>query len=494
MRLEQWGGGPREVGPMLREDYATWQCGEHELTLSRPRIMGILNVTPDSFSDGGDTFDVDVAVARGLKMLDEGADIIDVGGESTRPGHTPITAEEDAARVVPVVNGILEAAPSAIVSVDTRHASVAATCVELGASIINDVTGFTDPAMQAVAIESDCGLVIMHWNQSDSAPTSTRRSVQLDSIKPARVVQSSHRFTLPEEAPIMREIMGFLGDQARTLLRSGVAHNRICIDPGAGFNKDADVDAVIQRATRKLVSMGYPVMTAVSRKRFIGAISGEKKAADRDAATMGVCLSAIESGARILRVHNVKAAADFMNAYWSMAKKDQRQAFISLGSNLGDRTANLSEAVRLIDKIPLTCVVAVSHAYDTEAAYGIATSVANAVVEVRTELHPTVLMRALLDVQEQMGREADETRTVLVAGSESRIIDCDLCWFEGEVHAGELLTLPHPRLGERDYVLVPMEDLMHDPVRFLTHSGVSVLPSEARVGHLTADLGALSWE
>ena len=479
---------------MLREDYATWQCGEHELTLSRPRIMGILNVTPDSFSDGGSHADVESAVERGLQMLDEGADIIDVGGESTRPGHTPVPDDVEAKRVVPVVNGILEAAPNAIVSIDTRHASVAATCIDLGVSIINDVSGFTDPAMQTLAIQSECGCVIMRWSNAEAPGVTTRRSVQLDSIKPARVVQSSRRFTLPEEAPIMRDIMGFLGDQARTLMRAGVARNRICIDPGAGFDKDGDADVVVQRATHKLVSMGYPVMTAVSRKRFVGAVTGEKVSTERDAATMGVCLSAVESGARILRVHDVKGTADFLNAYWAMAKKDQRQAFISLGSNVGERLDNLSEAVRLIDAIPLTCVVAVSHAYDTEPSYGLKKPVANAVVEIRTELHPTVLMRALLDVQEQMGRPTDNSRDVRKAGSEDRIIDCDLCWYEDERHAGRLLTLPHPRLGERDFVIVPMEDLMHDPTRFLTHAGVAVLPPEARVGHLTGDLGELNWE
>ena len=477
---------------MLREDYATWLCGNHEISLTRPRIMGILNVTPDSFSDGGENVDVKKAVAYALMMLDEGADIIVVGGESTRPGHEPVDAEVELARVVPVVEGILEAAPTAIVSIDTRHASVARMCVELGASIINDVMGFRDPEMREIAIEYPCGLIIMHWRQMTG--TTSRRSVQLDSIKPARVVQSARRFTLPEEAPIMREIMGFLGDQARTLMRAGISRDRICVDPGAGFDKTTDEDVVIQRATRKLCSMGYPVLTAVSRKRFTGAISGETEAKARDAATAGIALSAIESGARILRVHNVRETADVVNSYWAVSHKDQRQGFVALGSNMGDRLDNLSKAVKLIDKIPLTCVVAVSNAYETEAAYGIKTPVANAVAEIRTELHPTVLMRELLKVEATLGREREEEHDVSVAGSESRVIDCDLCWLEGETHAGNRLTLPHPRLGERDFVLVPMEDLMHDPVRFLTHSGVTVYPPEARVGHVTAELGVLSWE
>ena len=131
---------------MLREDYSVWRCGRHELSLARPRVMGILNVTPDSFSDGGNlddgegVLDVERAVRRGLEMLDEGADIIDVGGESTRPGATPVSPKVEAERVVPVVRGILAEAPSAIISVDTRHAEVARLCARLGVSILNDVS------------------------------------------------------------------------------------------------------------------------------------------------------------------------------------------------------------------------------------------------------------------------------------------------------------------------------------------------------------------
>lgn len=475
---------------MLRDTNAAWRCGWHELSLARPRIMGILNVTPDSFSDGGAHIDTKAAVEHALEMLDEGADIIDVGGESTRPGHTPISSEEEAARVVPVIRGIMQEAPQAIVSIDTRHADVAKMCVRLGASIINDVSGFVDPAMQQVAIETACGLVVVHWSQMTG--TTTRRQVQLDSIKPARQVVRTRRFTLPEEAPIMREIMGFLGDQARLLLRAGVQRERICMDPGPGFDKTASEDIVIQRNMHKLVSLGYPVLSAVSRKRFVGAVTGEDDALDRDAATTGMVLSAIATGARIVRVHDVRAAADAINAYWAASQKDPRQGFVSLGSSLGDRVSFLAKAAQLIDEIPLTCVVGVSRAYETEPAYGLDETqlVANAVAEIRTELHPLVLLDELLKVEEKLGR----TRSADAKGPEPRTIDCDLCWVEGETHAGRHLTLPHPGLGERDYVLVPMEDLMHDPVRFLVHAGVPVYEPEARVGHVTADLGVIEWE
>ena len=484
---------------MLRENHTTWRCGAHEISLARPRIMGVLNVTPDSFSDGGENLDPKAAVARGLEMLDEGADIIDVGGESRRPGHTPVPSKEEAERIVPVVRALV--AEGAVVSVDTRHADVARMCVRLGAAVVNDVTGFTDPEMVQVAADTDCGCIVMHWSKDSLAARPPRRQVLLDESRPTgsaaqRPVTSQRRFTLPEEAPIMRKVMGFLGDQARTLMRAGVARERICVDPGPGFDKMADEDVVIQRATRSMVSMGYPVVTAVSRKRFVGAVSGVADAAERDFATAGICISALENGARILRVHDVAGVSQAVNAYWAVSHKDARQGFVSLGSNVGNRVANLARATQLIDEIPLTCVVNVSHAYETEPAYGIATPVANAVAEIRTELHPLVLMGKLLEVENELGRiRADAaTRDPKKPGSGPRTIDCDLMWVEGERHAGSRLTLPHPRLGERDYAIVPMEDLMHDPVRFLTHGGVEVLPRDQRVGLVTADLGEVAWE
>lgn len=519
---------------MLRRDFATWQCGDRELSLARPRVMGILNVTPDSFSDGGEHADTASAVAHGLGLLDAGADIIDVGGESTRPGFTPVDPDEEAARVVPVVRELLDA--GALVSVDTRHPSVAELCVRLGAHVLNDVTGFTDPAMVRIAAESECGVVVMHAGEVAEHPT--RRSVLLDSdprsregaaedVEPevaeaadddtpadkgdassvrldevmrrsARGVTSptvrlasgsNRRFTLPESAPIMRRIMGFLGDQARTLMRTGVAHDRICLDPGAGFGKMADEDVVIQRACAQMASMGYPIMCAVSRKRFVGAISGVGAAADRDAATIGAALAAAEAGARILRVHDVAGVTQALNAYWSIAHPGQSRAFVALGSNVGDRVGYLARACALINEIPLTCVSAVSHAYESEPAYGIATPVANAVAEVRTELAPEVLLGHLMEVEQALGR----TRPAGQDGHGPRTIDCDLVFMEGERHAGDRLRLPHPGLVERDFVLVPMEDLVHDPARYLRHAGIDVLPREERVGIVLADLGPIEW-
>ncbi|WP_308805771.1 dihydropteroate synthase [Atopobium minutum] len=541
---------------MLRDNTALWRCGSHELSLSRPRIMGVLNVTPDSFSDGGAYADTDAAIARGMQMLDEGADIIDVGGESTRPGFTAVSPEEEAQRIVPVVRALVAA--GAIVSVDTRHAEVARMCVRLGASIINDVTGFTDPAMVQVAADSNAGVVVMHAGEvaehaprqtvvldsapgskpsvaaassssagapsssvcgstttnssadtpveaaaanTDAADSSADKNSSLDALMqqsaaggvtsaPTVRLSGSRRFATPDSAPIMRNVMGFLGDQARTLARAGVDRSRIVIDPGPGFGKLADEDVVIQRATTKMVSMGYPVLCAVSRKRFVGAVSGVTQASARDNATVGVIIAAVEAGARIVRVHDVAAAYEALTSYWTIAHPDERRAFVALGSNVGDRIGYLAKACALINAIPLTCVVTVSHAYETEPAYGIATPVANAVAEIKTQLAPMVLLEQLLGIENQLHRQ----RPADQKGHGPRTIDCDLVWMVGETHAGKRLSLPHPGLGERDYVLVPMEDIMRDPDRFLAHAGVSILPEEQRVGLVREDLGVLEWD
>ena len=547
---------------MLRDSNASWRLANGELSLARPRVMGVLNMTPDSFSDGGSYKDVDAAVTAGMNMLDDGADIIDVGGESTRPGFTAVTPEEEAARIVPVVRELV--ANGAPVSIDTRHASVAKMCMRLGAVAINDVSGFTDPEMIEVAAQSGAGCLVMHAGEvSNRHAALHRKSVELDSMAEAREGASrraaaqaaasdgdvaapaqqtsdedadpndsagqttrrptsaaeadrvrsrekldevmrranrgiadpyvrlagSRRFTLPDETPIMRQIMGFLRDRTRELMRAGIPQECICVDPGPGFGKFADEDVVIQRATEKLVSMGYPVACAVSRKRLVGAVSGVGDPADRDAATVGLALAAVARGARILRVHNVAAMSQALNAYWAISAADVRRAFVALGSNVGDRMSYLARATSMINAIPLTCVVNVSHAYETEPAYGIATPVADCVVEVRTELAPMVLLESLMQIERELGRKR-------VPGQENgpRTIDCDLVWMEGETHAGQRLQLPHPHMEERDFVIVPMEDLMHDPVRFFASNGIQVLPPEERVGHILRDMGAIAWQ
>ncbi len=571
----------------MAHDTKIWRCGKYELKFDRPRIMGVLNVTPDSFSDGGEHLDTDAAIAHGIAMLDAGADIIDVGGESTRPGFTPVSPDEEARRVLPVIRALAQR--GAIVSVDTRHVEVAKAAVRVGASIVNDVTGFTDPKMVEFVTSSTCGVVVMHAGEVSEPIARTHKAVQLDTSAAAFVAEKARaaaaaaaapsngkksraksgagsvarlagglvqpqlpfgdaaeakedegreeaeaptaetpaaapevaeapgaaeqvdrlaavmarsarreeayvgtsqlrRFTLPDSAPIMRRVMGFLSDQARALVHAGVARERICIDPGAGFGKTANEDIIIQRETAKMASLGYPLLCAVSRKRFVGAVSGVTVAADRDAATYGVCLAAIQTGANVVRVHDVAGFAQFLNGYWAVARPQPRRAFVALGSNLGHRLDNIRAAKDLIAEIPLTCVSNCSRIYESEPAYEEHQEpFANAVVEVRSELAPIILLDELLKIEDKLGRD----RTAAAKANGPRTLDCDLLWMEGEVHGGEKLVLPHPKIGERDFVLVPLEDLMHDPARFFRYEGVDVKEPEERVGHVVRELGVL---
>ena len=574
----------------MARDSKVWRCGKYELKFDRPRIMGVLNVTPDSFSDGGEHLDTDAAIAHGLKMLDDGADIIDVGGESTRPSFTPVDPDTEARRVLPVVQALAKA--GAVVSIDTRHVEVAKAAVRVGASIVNDVTGFTDPRMVDFVKESDCGLVVMHAGEvADVERPRTHTEVQLDTSAAAFMAQKAReaeeaaralgatgkskraakaklisgmvqplqpqlpfdapapaadaeqaapapgasaavafdatdadavsasvedapssddlasvmarsgatayngsrsaqlrRFTLPDSAPIMRRVMGFLSDQARALIHAGVARERICLDPGSGFGKEANEDIVIQRELGKIASLGYPTLCAVSRKRLVGAISGVANARERDIATFGVCLGAIEQGANIVRVHNVAGFAQFLNGFWAIARPQPRRAYVALGSNEGDRLENIRTARDLIAQIPMTCVSSCSRIYESEPAYETdQDAFANAVIEIKTELAPLILLDELGKVELQLGRD----RSGKAKANGPRPIDCDLLWMDNEIHGGNKLRLPHPGLGERDFVLVPLEDLMHNPARFFRYEGIDVKEPEGRVGHVVAELGTL---
>ena len=296
------------------------------------------------------------------------------------------------------------------------------------------------------------------------------------------------RFTLPDSAPIMRRVMGFLSDQARTLIHAGVSRDRICIDPGPGFGKSANEDIVIQRETAKMASLGYPLMCAVSRKRFVGAVSGVTEAAERDAATFGVCLGAIQAGANIVRVHDAAGFAQFLNGYWAVAKPQPRRAFVAVGSNLGHRCDNIRAAREMIAEIPLTCVSNSSKIYESEPAYETRQDAfANAVIEIKTELAPLVLLDELMKIEAELGRD----RSKKAKANGPRTIDLDLLWMDGETHGGKKLRLPHPLIGERDFVLVPLEDLMHDPARFFRYNGVEVKEPEDRVGHIVGELGRM---
>jgi dihydropteroate synthase len=247
--------------------------------------MGVLNVTPDSFSDGGRYSSVEAAIAHGVEMAEAGADIIDVGGESTRPGADPVPAEHELARVVPVIAALVE--HGIAVSVDTIKPTVAAAALEAGSIVVNDVTGLRDPDMVELAAEHESGVVVMHMQGEP------------------RTMQEN-----PQYEDVVGEVLDFLVERAGSAEAAGVRRDRIAIDPGIGFGKKFQHNLDLLRNLDRLVETGYPVLLGASRKAFLGRIlGGNVPAPERDPATGATVALAIEQGVAIVRVHNVAMGA-----------------------------------------------------------------------------------------------------------------------------------------------------------------------------------------
>ena len=252
-----------------------------------PVLMGVLNVTPDSFSDGGEFFDPDRAVAQAKTLLDEGARIVDIGGESTRPGSDPVSPQEELRRVMPVVRGILTSRPEAIVSIDTRRAATAEAALDAGAGVVNDVTALGDLGMAKLAAERGCPIVLMHM-------LGEPKSMQQD----------------PFYEDVVREVRDFLARRAERAIKAGVVAENIILDPGIGFGKTLEHNLALLNNLDALVELGFPVLVGVSRKSFLGKISyGEPK--DRllgtVLGTVAANVAAYERGATLFRVHDVRA-------------------------------------------------------------------------------------------------------------------------------------------------------------------------------------------
>ena len=260
-----------------------WRTNRRAFDLGRRGvIMGILNATPDSFSDGGMHASADEAIEHGVRMAAEGAEIIDVGGESTRPGAAPVSIDEELRRVIPVIRGLVQRTQAAI-SIDTSKAAVARAAVEAGAEIINDVTALRgDPGMATVAAESGAGLVLMHM-------LGTPRTMQQD----------------PRYSDIVREVTDFLHECIDTAKAAGIAPDRLAIDPGIGFGKTADHNLQLIAGLRGIAQLGCPVLLGVSRKSFLAATAGGDSPGDRDTATAALTALGRNLGARIFRVHAV---------------------------------------------------------------------------------------------------------------------------------------------------------------------------------------------
>jgi dihydropteroate synthase len=266
-----------------------WRIQEttHDLAV-RGMVMGVLNVTPDSFSDGGRFFDPVQAVEHGLEMIAEGADILDIGGESTRPGAQPVDEVEERRRVTPVIKA-LRRETRALLSIDTMKPAVARAALEAGADIINDVTGFRDPAMTHVAAASRAGLIVMHM-QGDPQ------------------TMQSH----PVYADVVAEVAAFFEERLRTLSDAGIAVDRIALDPGFGFGKALEHNLALLRDLPRLHVQGRPLVVGVSRKTMIAKLLGDPALEKRRWPTVALTAWTREAGAEVVRVHDVRPNVEAM--------------------------------------------------------------------------------------------------------------------------------------------------------------------------------------
>jgi dihydropteroate synthase len=269
------------------------RCGKHALALQRPLIMGIVNVTPDSFFDGGRFLHAAQALAHARRLIDEGADIVDVGGESTRPGSSPVALEEERRRVLPVLEGLRDC--GAVLSVDTQKPEFMREAVAAGADMVNDINAFQAPGALAAVGGSGAALCFMH-KRGDP------RTMQED----------------PRYDDVTAEVRAFLVERLAAAAFAGVEHDRIVIDPGFGFGKTFEHNLALLRGLRDFTALGAPVLAGLSRKSMLGRITG-RAAGDRVFASVAAALIAVRNGASIVRVHDVAATRDALAVWGALA-------------------------------------------------------------------------------------------------------------------------------------------------------------------------------
>jgi len=266
------------------------------LDLSRPRLLGVINVTPDSFSDGGRYLDPEAALARARELVAEGADILDLGAESTRPGAEPVPLEEEMKRLLPVLEAVLELGVP--VSVDTRKPEVAEAALRLGAHMINDTSGFAREEMAELAARYGVPLVIMHTPDPD----------------PRRMMDAARYLD------VVAEVRAFLLKMARRAERLGA--RQVVIDPGFGFGKKREHNLALLSRLSELSGLGYPLLVGLSRKRLIGELTGVEPADERVCGSVGAHLAAARRGARLIRVHDVAAHRQALAVFWEVEAWD----------------------------------------------------------------------------------------------------------------------------------------------------------------------------
>jgi dihydropteroate synthase len=264
--------------------------------LDRPLIMGILNVTPDSFSDGGEFLEPSVALAHAVRMVEEGADLIDVGGESTRPGSERVAAAEQVKRVLPVIEAVRAALPNVAISIDTTSAEVAHRALAAGATFINDISaGRDDPGMLALARERRVPIALMHMRG-----------------EPASMQDN------PQYVDVVAETRDFLLERAAAAIAAGIPRTDIIIDPGIGFGKNREHNLSLLAALGEFVATGFPVLLGTSRKRFMGSICRGDRFSDLAGATCATTALGVLAGVRLFRVHDVRANRQALDVAWAI--------------------------------------------------------------------------------------------------------------------------------------------------------------------------------
>jgi dihydropteroate synthase len=403
-----------------------------------PALMGILNVTPDAFSDGGRYCEPDAAVARAKLMAAEGAAIIDVGSESTRPGHAPVTAEEELVRVVPVLEALSDELDTPV-SIDTSKAVVAREAARLGASVVNDVWGLQrDPAMADAVAETGSALVVMH-----------------------------NRAAADASIDILGDVERFFEHSLSLAACAGVAYSRILIDPGIGFGKTPEQNLACIWNLDRFRRFGRPVLVGLSRTSLIGRIVGGAPD-QRLLGTLAADVIALARGASVIRVHDVrenKIALDIFNRLSAAAKPspaattraDGRASVVfSLGGNVGDKAGALRRALNALGGEPGIELVAASRLYRTPP-WGKTDqdSFVNACALALTSLAPEALLDRVKRLEVELGRVPAERWG-------PRVIDIDIIAYDdATIHNGGL-SLPHPEVFNRAFVLVPLAEIAPD--------------------------------
>jgi dihydropteroate synthase len=427
-----------------------------------PQLMGILNVTPDSFSDGGRHFDPATAAARARAMIAEGAAIVDVGGESTRPGHLPVAEDEELRRVVPALEALADL--DAPISIDTSKAAVAREAARLGASVINDVWGLQrDPGMADAVADTGSAVVVMH-----------------------------NRETADGRIDILADVERFFERSLNLAAGAGVPFGRILLDPGIGFGKTRQQNHSCIWNLDRFRRFGAPILVGLSRKSFIGGII-DAEVDKRLPGTLAADTIALMRGASVLRVHDVaehrQALAVFMALKGAAApstpgeQKDDGRARIvlALGGNVGDKALSLRRALRAIAGEPGIELTAVSRLYRT-APWGKTDQdwFVNACALGLTRLAPEALLERMKALEVDLGRVSTERWG-------PRVIDIDLIAYDEISLKSERLTLPHPELFNRAFVLVPLAEIAPD----LVIAGMRVNDAAARLGPEAAEIAPL---